>query len=322
MKGISVASLRLLMSLADFADPNTSADMLAEQTGAEAKALVGTGLFSPGPRLEMVDVQLSCDSTIAMVETDFEGGGYCYLHPEDGYVLLPPERLRTWNLNLPRLAALLAHLLGMPASFRPVPLVEGLLWDLGTPRLGRKSIPVLFAARLGEIGVREQIRRELGLRRGTQPALVLASGWGIAVDMILPTVSRIVPVVDALDKQVSVGKASPAVLDLARLAALVDSRPLYAEAVGSPVQCGPDGAWIRIHDRQFTFRRKQAQIVRILYEAWDRGDEWLREETVLAEAEYDSRRLQDVFKDNPHWRDVIKVQGGRCRLRVMEWMQV
>lgn len=316
MKEIPVDSLRLLMSLADYANPNTTADMLAERTGAVAEALVAAGLFLPGPKLEMIHVQLSCDSTTAMVETDFEGTGYCYLHPEDGYVPLPPERLRSWNLNLPRLVALLAHLVGMPPSFRPVPLVEGLLWDLGTPRLGRKAIPVLFAVRLGEIAVRERIRRELGLRRGAPPALVLTSGWSIASDMTLPTVSGIVPVVDALDKQVSVAKTSAAVLDLARLGAMADPRPDYAEAMGGPVQCSPDGAWIRIHDRQFTFRRKQAQIVRILYEAWDRGDEWLREETVLAEAEYDSKRLQDAFKRNAHWREMIEVEDGRCRLRV------
>jgi len=316
VKEVSVASLRLLMSLADYANPNTTADMLAEQAGVAAEALVAAGLFSPGPKLEMIHAQLSCDSTTAMVEVDFDGTGYCYLHPEDGYIPLPPERLRTWNLNLSRLTALLVQMLGMPASFRPIPLVEGLLWDLGTPRLGRKAIPVLFAVRLSEIGVREQIRRELGLRRGTSPALVLTSGRSIASDITLPTVSRIVPVLNALDRRVSEAKVSPAVLDLARLAALADSRPLYAEAVGGPVQCGPDGAWIRIHERQFTFRRKQAQIVRILYEAWGRGDEWLREEAVLAEAEYDSRRLQDAFKRNVHWREVIEVEDGCCRLRV------
>lgn len=318
MKEVSVAGLRLLMSLADYANPSTTADMLAEQAGAEAEVLIAVGLFSPGPKLEMIHVQLSDGDCTALVEIDYEGAGYCYLHPEDGYIPLLPERLRTWNLNLSRLAGLIAHLLGMPASFRPVPLIDGLLWDLGPLRLGlRKNIPVLFAIRLGEAEVRDQVRRELGLRRGAPPALVLTSGWSIASDITLPTVSRIVPVLDALDKQVSVAKVSPAVLNLVRLGALADPRPLYAEAVGGPVQCGLDGAWLRIHDRKFTFRRKQAQIVRILYEAWDRGDEWLREETVLAEAEYDSRRLQDVFKDNPHWRDVIQVQGGRCRLRVM-----
>lgn len=303
------------MSLADYANPNTTADMLAEQTGAAAEALVAAGLFSPGLKLETIHVQLSCDSTTAMVEIDFEGNGYCYLHPEDGYVPLSPERLRSWNLNLPRLAGLIAHLLGMPASFRPVPLVEGLLWDLGRPRLGRKTIPVLFAVRLGEIAVREQIRRELGLRRGAPSALVLTSGWSIASDVTLPTVSRIVPVVDVLDKQVSVTKTSPGMLDLVRLGALADPRPLYAEAVGGPVQCGPDGAWLRIGSRHYTFTRKQPAIIRLLYEAWERGDEWVSETWVLAQAEYDSKRLHDAFKTHPQWREVIEVEGGLCRLR-------
>ena len=58
MKEIPVDSLRLLMSLADYANPNTTADMLAERTGAVAETLVAAsiglvigfydGFFGPG----------------------------------------------------------------------------------------------------------------------------------------------------------------------------------------------------------------------------------------------------------------------------------
>ena len=204
----------------------------------------------------------------------------------------------------------------MPSSFRPVPVVQGLLWDLGTPRLGRKTIPVLFAVRLGETEVRERVRRELGLRRGAPPALVLTSGWSIAADMTLPTVSRIVPVLDGLDKRVSVAKTSPAVLDLARLGALADPRPDYAGAVGGPVQCNADGSWIRIGDQEYTFTRRQPTIIRLLYDAYERGEAWVGEAWVLAQADYDSKRLLDAFRTHPNWREAVEVDNGHCRLRV------
>jgi len=123
--------------------------------------------------------------------------------------------------------------------------------------------------------------------------------------MPLPSVSRIVPVVEALDRRLSAVKTSPAVLDLDRLAASADPRPGYADAVGTPAQCSPDGAWLRIGDRPYTFSRKQPAIIRLLFDAWE-----------LAPAEYDSKRLQDAFKTHPQWCEVIEVENGLCRLRV------
>ncbi|CAA7615778.1 hypothetical protein [Magnetospirillum sp. UT-4] len=316
MTGISLGSLAFILSLADYRDPGTTADMLVERAGAEGEQLTAAGVLSPGPNRTMIDVELSAGDGSARIEDDPVGGGFRYFHPEDGYISLAPSSLRTWRLDLSRLAALVAHLLGMPASFRPTQLVDGLLWDLGTPRLGKKNIPVLFAVRLGEAEVRARVRGELDLRRGKPPALVLTSGRTVADDITLPTVSRIVPVLDALDKRMSAVKTLPAALDLSRLAVFADPRPAVATGASGPVQCNSDGTWIRIHGREFTFRRKQARIVRILFDAWERGDEWFGEETVLAEAEYDSKRLQDAFKGNRDWQDVIEVQAGRCRLRI------
>ena len=319
MTEISVGALGFLLSLADFQDSATTADMLMERTDAESEKLVAAGLFSPGPNRTMIDVELSNGDGAALVEDDPVTGGFRYLHPEDGYIPLSPERLRTWRLNPPKLATLIAQLLGMPASFRPTPLVEGLLWDLGTPRLGRrKGIPVLFGVRLGESDVRTQVRRELELRQGAPLALVMTSGQSIASDITLPTVLNIVPVLDVLDKGASVTKTSPVVLNLARLAALANPRHAHADAIGGTVQCSPDGAWLRIGDQEYTFSRKQRTVIRLLYEAWERREEWVGEDWVLAEAEYDSKRLQDAFKTHPHWREVIEAKAGRCRLRVPE----
>ena len=161
MTGGTPGSLAFILSLADCRNPGTTADMLVERVGAEGDRLVAAGLFLPGPNRTMIDVELSNGDGCARIEDDLATGGFRYLHPEDGYISLAPSRLRTWRLDLSRLAMLVARLLGMPASFRPTPLVDGLLWDLGTPRLGRKNIPVLFGVRLGEADVRAQVRGEL-----------------------------------------------------------------------------------------------------------------------------------------------------------------
>lgn len=307
---ISVGAFRFLLDLMENGRGRTTAGMLDEVLGAEGRDVVGQGLLVPGPNRTAIDVPLADGDTVAPVMVDAETGAAHYFHPELGFCDCSPGRLRTWVVESRRLVGLIAQLLGMPASFRPVPLVEELLWDLGAPRLGRKNVPVLFGIRLGEADMRERIRQELHLRRGAEAALLLTAGRGVARDLTFPTVSKVVPIREVMDRHGGMA------LDLARLGALADLRHGYAEAAKRPVVCSADGSWISIHGREYTFRRKQAQIVRILYEAWNRGEEWLREEIVLAEAEYDSRRLLDAFKKNEVWREVIEVVDGRCRLRL------
>ncbi len=102
---------------------------------------------------------------------------------------------------------------------------------------------------------------------------------------------------------------------------MIDSRPTAGERQVNPVDCSPDGSWLRVHERRYFFRGKKKRLIRLLYEAWARGDEWVGEEWILAEAEYDSGRLEDVFKDKrPEkrnvWREYIEMHDGRVRLKV------
>lgn len=322
MTNITVGSLSFLLSLAEGEEPGTTADMLTERTGTEGKDLVASGMFVPGPNRTMVNVELSNGDGVARVEDDPDTGGFRYFHPEDGYIPLEPERMLTWRLNLTQLALLVARMLGMPGSFRPTELVEGLLWDLGTPRLGtRKGQPVLFGVRLGESDVRAAMKAELHLRRGAQSALMLAPARSVAADLTLPAVLRIVPLADVLDRRQSTSKTSPAVLDRGRLGALADPRPTHADAVSAPVQCSPDGAWLRIDGRELNVRGKKKMVLRLLFDAWENSTDWVDEEWLLGQAEYDSKRIEDVFKDKRpekrnEWKQFIEVHDGKVRLKV------
>jgi len=321
---ITVGSLSFLFSLAEGRDPRTTADMLTERTGTEGKDLIASGLFVPGPNRTMMDVELSNGDGVALVEDDPDTGGFRYFHPEDGYILLEPERLRTWRLNLTQLALLVARMLDMPGSFRPTELVDSLLWDLGTPRLGaRKGLPVLFGVRLGEPEVRAAMKTELHLRRGTRSALMFTPARSVAEDLTFPAVLRIVPLTDVLDRRQSTSRMSPATLDRDRLGALADPRPTHADAVSAPVQCSPDGAWLRIDGRELSVRGKKKTVLRLLFEAWENSNEWAGEEWLLGQAEYDSKRMEDVFKDKRpekrnEWKHFIEVHDGKVRLKVPE----
>jgi hypothetical protein len=213
--------------------------------------------------------------------------------------------------------ALVCRLLGLPSTRKPIPLVDGHLWDLGAPRLGRRTgIPVLFARRLVASDVRASLYPELKLRLGTKPSLLLTSARWVPDDLTLPAVSRIVPVETVLTRG-----SHNAELDLDRLAAMSEPRSAEDTREVSPVDCSPDGSWLRIHERQYLFRGKKKRLIRLLYEARARGTEWVGEAWLLAEAEYDSDRIEDVFKDRrPEkrnaWKEYIETHDGQVRLKV------
>lgn len=65
---------------------------------------------------------------------------------------------------------------------------------------------------------------------------------------------------------------------------------------------------------EFTFAPTQAAIVRQLWEAKERGEPGLRNETLLEGAGSESRRVLDVFKHHPAWGVMITCSAGVCRL--------
>jgi hypothetical protein len=191
------------------------------------------------------------------------------------------------------------------------------LWNLGTPRLGRRTgIPVLFARRLASSDVRAALRPELELRLGNRPALLMTSSRWVPGDVLLPGISRIVPAARVMQRSKTLAE-----LDTERLAAFADPRPALEARAGLPVECTEDGSWLRIRGQEYTFRGKKKRLIRLLYEACARGDPWVGVKWLLAEADYDTKRIEDVFKDKRadkrnHWKHLIEVNGGMCRLRI------
>lgn len=314
---ISTRAFRFLVQLAEQEPPIATARVLEDEIGPEGEKLTGGALLVPGKPLDSIRVALADGETQASIEFDHATSVASYFHPEAGFVDVAADELRTWRLDTAAFMALICRLLGLPSTRKPIPLVDGLLWDLGTPRLGRRTgIPVLFARRLVAPDVRASLNPELKLRLGAKPSLLLTSAQWVPDDLILPAVSRIIPVGTVLSRG-----SSDVELDLYRLAAMAYSRPAAVERQVSPVECSPDGSWLRIHERQYLFRGKKKRLIRLLYEAWARGAEWVSEEWLLAEAEYDSDRIEDVFKDKrPEkrnaWREYIETHDGQVRLKV------
>ena len=300
--------------MAESDPPRATAEVVAEEIGNDQAEAAALGLLFPGRNLNSIAAGLGDEVLRPVLEVDDTTGTAACFHPDVGFVSVPAEAMRTWQLDTTRLVVFISRLLGLPASFRPIPLVDGLLWDLGTPRLDRAVTPVLFARRLADEMVRGRLRHELELHVGKKPSLLMTLDRRVAADLVLPAVSVVVSLADAVDRT-----ADTVSLDLRRLAAL--ARRQHATAPSRPdrpVDCETDGHWLKIHGKTYKFRGTQARIVRRLYEAWAAGEEWLREQDVLEEAESRSTRISEAFKGKPDWKEAIEVSGGSCRLRVAE----
>ncbi len=70
----------------------------------------------------------------------------------------------------------------------------------------------------------------------------------------------------------------------------------------------PDYRSVRWDGEDYHFTANQAACVQQLWEAWENGTPDVGDETLLATAGADSKRLRDVFKDNEVWGKVI-VEG-------------
>jgi hypothetical protein len=306
-----------LLNLLERDPPVVANRVLTQEARADGQVLISGKLLLPGKPLNRIDIELVDGWTHASVEIDEDTGKLSYFHPEAGFLNADPDELRTWRLDIDRLVVAFGKFLGMPASFKAKPLVPGLLWDIATPRLGQRTgIPVLFGRRLDVPQVRTAMREELSLRLGNKPSLLLTSTRFLPDDLTLPAVARIISIDTILSEA-----TDTAAFDLDRLSRLAD-RPTGADThAGALAQCSPDGSWLRIHNQEYTYRGKKKRLIRLLYEAWERGETWLSEPWLLAEAEYDSKRIEDVFKDArpgkaDRWREYIEVHDGKVRLRI------
>lgn len=312
---LSVAGFRFLLRLADQEPALVAGTVLDEEVGLEAAPLIDGGLLVPGPTMNSMAVGSDLDLR-PILEIDRQAKVATCFHPECGFVTVPTDHLRTWKVDTAKLARFLCHLLGLPASFKPVPLVDGLLWDLGTPRLGKRTgTGVLFARCLSRDEDRRAVRAELDLRRGSKKTLLLTTNPYLPGDLHLPGVSRIVPIKDVMDRNAAMAR-----IDIPRLAILVSAPFDSLHHAEGPVQCGKDGTWLLVNEKRYAFRGKQAAIIRILYEAWERGEVWIGEQEVLEDerVESDSKKIKEAFSGKDGWRDVVEVKQGQCRLKVKE----
>lgn len=284
---------------------------LAEDFPEIGELLDNRWLVPSGNRTGYVEV----DGRDYELEWDSERKAYRYFSPATGWVTVPPDRLKSCKVHFEQLMSAIRRWLEMPERNPPESLLPELLWELGETWIGRRRMAVLFLRRAGLPETLSKVRTALleYPRRGS--CLILTdtnpSRHGPALPgapILLPLPDLFSPNRDVLDK-----------VDMETLAAFV-GMPAQSTKEWTPVECSEDGGYLRIHDREYRFTgHMHKRIVRILYEAWERGEPRLRTAKVLVEVEAGStvRTMSHVFSGcKEDWISAIGYGGGYCWLMV------
>jgi hypothetical protein len=194
------------------------------------------------------------------------------------------------------------------ASEHPIPLIDGIAWDIGTVRLaGAKSpVPVWFARRLSDPAVWQGLDALFARRPPDEIRLVLTSTPG---DRIPVTTNRRNVVVSLADVVGSAGNL--AISPQALVARVFPGQVQRRFPIDHSDDCGI--VWHR--GETLTFGGdKQRLLLQLLFAAYGAKSPVLRVAYVLEEAGYDGQvnTLKKAFGRRTDWQRFIKFDDGNC----------
>jgi hypothetical protein len=81
---------------------------------------------------------------------------------------------------------------------------------------------------------------------------------------------------------------------------------------------------VYLRDQTFSLTSKQAEVVQVMYEHYQRGIHELSQDYILTKIDSTSNRLRDLFKSRPEaWRTLIKsCQKGMFRLNIFDFTTI
>ncbi|MFT8245545.1 hypothetical protein [Roseomonas sp. BN140053] len=224
----------------------------AEMHPDEVPLLVSAGLLVPDGHEDVAAVPGDDDDVPVSLFWSDTLGGLASFSPTSGPVLVPPERLLRRRVDVAVALAAIAAELDLPARWQPTVQVEGLAWELGEARLGRRAHkqPIWFVRRLGGREVRRRVETAIAARPHPHLCILLTSTRREGLEEVAFPGTQIVSVRDVLANSDALA-ISPGILE-ARLGGVTTPTSI------SPVDLSPDGRVLVINGGEpMVFRSPQ-----------------------------------------------------------------
>jgi hypothetical protein len=238
---------------------------------------------------------------------------YRYFTPAAGWVVVPSDRLKSYRVDFDALLAVVSRWYKLSARSGPTILVRDLLWDLGETWISKRRVSVLFLRRARLPETLSKVREAMQGYPRRSSSLILTDGRPSGYGPDIPGNPMFMALLDFFPPE----KVNLNSIDTDSLA-IFDFGVREPKRKWSPVECDEDGGYLRLHDREFRFSGlTHRRIIRILYEAWKRGEPRMRTASVLEEAESRSRAMSQAFGGcREAWKDVIGYGDGFCWFKV------
>ena len=221
-----------------------------------------------------------------------------------GWKRVPSAHLARYQLRFAWLPEILNS--SLTISNPPTELIPSLCWDLGLITLRKRRVRLYFARQVetSTAAITDTLRG----RQGNQAAVLLSTE---PVDKAMPGIACL-SVSDVLDT------SSPSIaLNLDMLA-----NAAFGQLPDTPKQalmCLEDGHLLILNGWEFRFRGdKHAAAVKFLADAYYEGEPSVRVATLLEAigASITMKKLSQLFKGYPNWKEAIGTGDGRCWLKI------
>jgi hypothetical protein len=309
----------LLLSIAEsprMAISATALDDFHEEVGL---ALLTAGAIKPDGFEAVAVSQADHDDAIVGLTWSSELGGYAYFSPTAGLVRIDGDTLRCFKLDTSWFLQWIGRHLGSGMGAKPVCLIADRFWDLGdiwlgaTKRMQRRTA-VYLARRLFEPETVTQMATVLHMHRTRPGKVILTTSNDLALARtILTNTCAILAMTTCARAGIQHFGLDPEIIYSA-------AHGLRQSCSKSSVQADGEFRVVRVGDRQFRFRGdKQRQLVGFLYGRWERAEGPVSTALMFEELGWpQTRRVRDLFKGHPSWRELVGDKDGTCWLRCDE----
>lgn len=264
---LDAEAVDLLLQVLELREPVLSG-AAAELSPRLAAVLAAAGLLVPHGHEDVSASQADHDDTPVSLIWSEAHGGFAYFSPAVGLAPVPPERQVRYRVDAAAMLDALAARLDRPSNQAAFPLIDGVLWEIGEVRLGRRParVPLWFARRLVNPAVVQQVVGAARARPHNRLRVILTSARPSRVAEIEIPGAAVVALRDVLAAPDNLA-ISPDILD-ARL------RGVPAEQDGRPLVLSSDGRQLRIGTQPPIAFTSDAHIaaIRKLVDAYYRGE--------------------------------------------------
>ena len=298
--GLGAEAVDFLLELLELREPRLSG-AAAELRPHPARRLMAAGLLVPQDH-EAGSASLADhdDVPVSLIWSE-QHAALAYFSPAVGLVPVPHDRLVRHKVDVEAVLAATTARMDLPRGRAPHALVEGLLWEIGEVRLGRRPtrVPLWFARRLVDPAVVQQVVGAARARPHNRLRVILTSARPSRLAESEIPGAAVVALRDVLAMPDDLA-VSPDVLD-ARL------RGVSPVAAG-PLTLSPDGTRLSINGGDPILFRSEAQkeAIQKLVDAYHAG-------TRLRARELTHQPNLQTFFGKAKWARLspyLKTEGG------------